>query len=170
MPEQSLGQGQTTNKAAMPLHIHYDSSPILQNRTPLCSAPLYPGGALSFCKFLRAAACEINFFEKIVKKLKKGLHFRCRFAIIIKHRATRAVRAGQQMNMGAFPSGQWGQTVNLLLNASVVRIHQLPPTKRYLIMGIAFVFVFRRYAGGFEQPGPGALRPPPGKNSPAGCL
>ena len=29
--------------------------------------------------------------------------------------------------MGAFPSGQWGQTVNLLLNASVVRIHQLPP-------------------------------------------
>ena len=55
------------------------------------------------------------------------MHFRCRFAIIIKHRATRAVRAGQQMNMGAFPSGQWGQTVNLLLNASVVRIHQLPP-------------------------------------------
>ena len=31
------------------------------------------------------------------------------------------------MNMGVFPSGQWGQTVNLLLNASVVRIHQLPP-------------------------------------------
>ena len=31
------------------------------------------------------------------------------------------------MTMGAFPSGQWGQTVNLLLNASVVRIHQLPP-------------------------------------------
>ena len=55
------------------------------------------------------------------------MHFQCRFAIIIKHRATRAVRAGQQMNMGAFPSGQWGQTVNLLLNASVVRIHQLPP-------------------------------------------
>ena len=75
MPEQSLGQGQTTNKAAMPLHINYDSSPILQNRTPLCSAPLYPGGALSFCKFLRAAAFEINFFEKIVKKLKKRLAF-----------------------------------------------------------------------------------------------
>jgi len=39
-------------------------------------------------------------------------------------------------------------------------------------MGIAFVFVFifRGYAGGFEQPGPGALRPPPGKNSPAGGL
>ena len=67
------------------------------------------------------------------------MHFRCRFAIIIKHRATQAVRAGQQMNMGAFPSGQWGQTVNLLLNASVVRINQLPPTERYLIIGIAFV-------------------------------
>ena len=47
----------------------------------------------------------------------------------------------------------------------VVRIHQLPPTRRYLIMGIAFVFIFRRYAGGFEQPGPGALRPPPDKTA-----
>ncbi len=37
------------------------------------------------------------------------------------------------MNMGAFPSGQWGQTVNLLLNASVVRIHQLPPKNDELI-------------------------------------
>ena len=36
-------------------------------------------------------------------------------------------RNGAQKNMGAFPSGQRGQTVNLLLNASVVRIHQLPP-------------------------------------------
>ena len=35
--------------------------------------------------------------------------------------------ADTKQNMGAFPSGQWGQTVNLLLNASVVRIHQLPP-------------------------------------------
>ena len=31
------------------------------------------------------------------------------------------------MNMGVFPSGQWGQTVNLLLSASVVRIHPRPP-------------------------------------------
>ena len=30
-------------------------------------------------------------------------------------------------NMGEFPSGQRGQTVNLLLIASVVRIHPLPP-------------------------------------------
>ena len=31
--------------------------------------------------------------------------------------------------MGEFPSGQRGQTVNLLLLASVVRIHLLPPNK-----------------------------------------
>ena len=31
--------------------------------------------------------------------------------------------------MGVFPSGQWGQTVNLLLSASVVRIHPRPPKK-----------------------------------------
>ena len=30
-------------------------------------------------------------------------------------------------HMGEFPSGQRGQTVNLLLSASVVRIHLLPP-------------------------------------------
>ena len=29
--------------------------------------------------------------------------------------------------MGEFPSGQRGQTVNLLLSASMVRIHLLPP-------------------------------------------
>ena len=34
-------------------------------------------------------------------------------------------------NMGRFPSGQRGQTVNLLLIASVVRIHPLPPEKRH---------------------------------------
>ena len=33
------------------------------------------------------------------------------------------------LNMGEFPSGQRGQTVNLLLIASVVRIHPLPPEK-----------------------------------------
>ena len=42
------------------------------------------------------------------------------------------------MNMGAFPSGQWGQTVNLLLNASVVRIHQLPPKSRGKYIAAAF--------------------------------
>ena len=32
--------------------------------------------------------------------------------------------------MGAFPSGQRGQTVNLLSVTSVVRIHPLPPKKK----------------------------------------
>ena len=32
-------------------------------------------------------------------------------------------------NMGDFPSGQRGQTVNLLSLTSVVRIHPLPPEK-----------------------------------------
>ena len=32
-------------------------------------------------------------------------------------------------SMGRFPSGQRGQTVNLLLIASVVRIHPSPPKK-----------------------------------------
>ena len=33
--------------------------------------------------------------------------------------------------MGEFPSGQRGQTVNLLLYASMVRIHPLPPRNGY---------------------------------------
>ena len=37
---------------------------------------------------------------------------------------------GHKKNMGVFPSGQWGQTVNLLLSASVVRIHPRPPNKK----------------------------------------
>ena len=36
--------------------------------------------------------------------------------------------AEQQRNMGEFPSGQRGQTVNLLALPSVVRIHLPPPT------------------------------------------
>ena len=35
-----------------------------------------------------------------------------------------------QLNKEEFPSGQRGQTVNLLLVASVVRIHPLPPKIR----------------------------------------
>ena len=34
----------------------------------------------------------------------------------------------QSLNMGEFPSGQRGQTVNLLSVTSVVRIHLLPPS------------------------------------------
>ena len=44
------------------------------------------------------------------------------------------------MNMGVFPSGQWGQTVNLLLSASVVRIHPRPP-KSLNVYKYAEVFV-----------------------------
>ena len=40
-----------------------------------------------------------------------------------------AVKGAPKLNMGEFPSGQRGQTVNLLLSASVVRIHPLPPKK-----------------------------------------
>ena len=36
-----------------------------------------------------------------------------------------------KLNMGEFPSGQRGQTVNLLSTTSVVRIHPLPPSKGY---------------------------------------
>ena len=66
------------------------------------------------------------------------------------------------MNMGAFPSGQWGQTVNLLLNASVVRIHQLPP-KEIPQLRLRVFFVLELV--GFEQVG----RPKAASNSPADC-
>ena len=65
------------------------------------------------------------------------------------------------MNMGVFPSGQWGQTVNLLLSASVVRIHPRPP-KNLNVHKYAEVFVLLQsqthWAGGFEQQ---RSRPPP---------
>ena len=77
-----------------------------------------------------------TFLKKSQKKSKKGLQFEIPFAIIT-YVAGR--HGGAQMNMGAFPSGQWGQTVNLLLNASVVRIHQLPP-KRTRNLGCGFFF------------------------------
>ena len=38
--------------------------------------------------------------------------------------------SGRKLHMGEFPSGQRGQTVNLLLIASVVRIHLPPPNER----------------------------------------
>ena len=44
-------------------------------------------------------------------------------------------------NLGEFPSGQRGQTVNLLAPPSVVRIH-LPPFKRTRIRCVWFFFVF----------------------------
>ena len=42
-------------------------------------------------------------------------------------------------NMGEFPSGQRGQTVNLLLIASVVRIH-LPPPERHHRQVVPFFY------------------------------
>ncbi len=42
--------------------------------------------------------------------------------------------------MGVFPSGQWGQTVNLLLSASVVRIHPRPPKNLSVYNTLRFLF------------------------------
>ena len=42
-------------------------------------------------------------------------------------------------HMGVFPSGQRGQTVNLLAPPTMVRIHPLPP-KSLLLMRWAFLF------------------------------
>ena len=58
------------------------------------------------------------------------------------------------MNMGVFPSGQWGQTVNLLLSASVVRIHPRPPRTPVSEPGTGVSVlsaVQKERKGGFEQ-------------------
>ena len=47
--------------------------------------------------------------------------------------------------MGDFPSGQRGQTVNLLATPSVVRIHHLPPIRTVRLNGsyfLLFNFIF----------------------------
>ena len=51
------------------------------------------------------------------------------------------------MNKGEFPSGQRGQTVNLLLHASVVRIHPLPPVtgKRLLMLAGHYLLRFTHF-------------------------
>ena len=49
--------------------------------------------------------------------------------------------------MGAFPSGQRGQTVNLLSTTSVVRIHPLPPNEIHRQVCLIFLFL--------QSPGPG---------------
>ena len=46
--------------------------------------------------------------------------------------------SSKQLHMGAFPSGQRGQTVNLLSTTSVVRIHLLPPKNRQAIACLFF--------------------------------
>ena len=110
--------------------------------------------------FVRCCDENVLFSKNHKKNQKKGLHFEKPSAIIT-YVAGR--HGGHKLNMGAFPSGQWGQTVNLLLNASVVRIHQLPP-KRTRNLGCGFFFVLELV--GFEQVG----RPQTAKNSPADCF
>ena len=43
-----------------------------------------------------------------------------------------------KLNMGEFPSGQRGQTVNLLSSTSMVRIHLLPPKNRLAFASLFF--------------------------------
>ena len=50
-------------------------------------------------------------------------------------------RFSAQVNMGEFPSGQRGQTVNLLSVTSVVRIHLPPPRKSLRLMAWRFFFL-----------------------------
>ena len=44
--------------------------------------------------------------------------------------------------MGEFPSGQRGQTVNLLSVTSVVRIHPRPPNRMDTKVSIRFLFIY----------------------------
>ena len=44
--------------------------------------------------------------------------------------------------MGDFPSGQRGQTVNLLATPSVVRIHHLPPIRTVRLNGSYFLYLY----------------------------
>ena len=54
--------------------------------------------------------------------------------------------------MGGFPSGQRGQTVNLLSTTSVVRIHHLPPKKRVQICALfCFTLKIENRSSGFES-------------------
>ena len=47
--------------------------------------------------------------------------------------------------MGDFPSGQRGQTVNLLATPSVVRIHHLPPIRTVRLNGSYFFVLYFLY-------------------------
>ena len=57
--------------------------------------------------------------------------------------------APKQFYMGVFPSGQRGQTVNLLSLTSVVRIHPLPPSGPVIIDDRPIFSVFIRLCGLF---------------------
>ena len=53
--------------------------------------------------------------------------------------------------MGDFPSGQRGQTVNLLSLTSVVRIHHPPPTKQNICLPTNVLFLFIQAAVGVPR-------------------
>ena len=77
-----------------------------------------------------------------------------------------------KMNMGVFPSGQWGQTVNLLLSASVVRIHPRPP-KNLNVHKYAEVFVLSKPKVSLSRVDSNNIGPPnstAGKKAPAGLF
>ena len=56
-----------------------------------------------------------------------------------------------KFNMGEFPSGQRGQTVNLLRFASVVRIH-LPPPHRNELRSFRFFYEIKKISHRFTVP------------------
>ena len=79
--------------------------------------------------------------------------------------------AVQKMNLGVFPSGQWGQTVNLLL-FSFGGSNPPAPTKKTSVEN-TLVFVLpgilsHTHEGGFEQLR--RCRRRQRKNSPVGCF
>ncbi len=51
--------------------------------------------------------------------------------------------------MGDFPSGQRGQTVNLLATPSVVRIHHLPPIRTVRLNGSYFLYLYIYFLFGY---------------------
>ena len=85
-------------------------------------------------------AAELYTAESPTQKLRKApeintLKFQPTFVISRSGVRVRLpaplLTANSEVNMGEFPSGQRGQTVNLLSMTSVVRIH-LPPPKRLI--------------------------------------
>ena len=74
------------------------------------------------CLYMRLQICSRIFFLIFFEKVKKMLDFFKYHDIIRMFCFDR-----REQNMGEFPSGQRGQTVNLLRIASMVRIRPPPP-------------------------------------------
>ena len=60
--------------------------------------------------------------------------------------------SNNKFNMGEFPSGQRGQTVNLLSLTSLVRIQLPPPTKKELLSTKSSFFVYPSRRLGISSP------------------